>query len=518
MPMLIWNVVHTGVYHDSVTLMRLTRDLQVVDGVQRAAVMMGTPSNRALLREAGLLTLDGDAASPNDLIIAVEANDLAAAHVGAQMVEAALSTSRSLMLTSPMAHRPRTLRSALTLLDGANLALISVPGLYAGLEALKALRAGLHVMLFSDNVPVATEIDLKRQALARGLLMLGPDCGTAIINGVPLGFANVVPRGRVGLAAASGTGLQEVSCMISAAGEGVSQAIGVGGRDLTDEVGGLMMARALEILAADPATEVIGLLGKPPGRSTWERLQSQLAQISKPCVVHIPGLVSAAAGSWYAAATLEETALGAVALVRGMKTTPIEFTMSRAEIEGIIGEATHAMHHGQRFVRGLYAGGTLAYEALGLLQAQLPRVTLGALAGSEGHSVVDLGEEQFTLGRPHPMIDGTLRREWILRAAEDPATAVILLDVILGYGAHPDPAGDLLPALEQATRQARAAGRSLAVVASVCGTELDPQRRSSQIDALRAHGVTVMPSNAQAARLAAGIAACLMGDGGRHRG
>ena len=265
MPMLVRNVVHKSVYHDSVTLMRLTRDLQVIDGVRRAAVMMGTPSNRALLRDAGLLTPDGDAASPNDLIIAVEAADIAVAHAGTQAGEAALSASRSSTLTRQTTYRPRRLRSALTMLDGANLVLISVPGLYAGLEAMKALQAGIHVMLFSDNVPVTTEIELKRFALARGLLMLGPDCGTAIINGVPLGFANAVPRGRVGLAAASGTGLQEVSCLIAAAGEGISQAIGVGGRDLTDDVGGLMMAHALEILAADPVTEVIVVLGKPPG-------------------------------------------------------------------------------------------------------------------------------------------------------------------------------------------------------------------------------------------------------------
>jgi succinyl-CoA synthetase alpha subunit len=511
--MLVWNVVHKRLYHDSVTLMRLTRDLQIVDGVQRAAVMMATPSNRALLRDAGLLTPDGDLASPNDLIIAVEATDMAAAHAGAQAAEAVLSTSRSSTLPSQATHRPRTLRSALTMLDGANLALISVPGLYAGLEAMKALQAGVHVMLFSDNVPVTTEIELKRFALARSLLMLGPDCGTAIINGVPLGFANAVPRGRVGLAGASGTGLQEVSCLIAAAGEGVSQAIGVGGRDLMDEVGGLMMTHALEILAADPATEVIGVLGKPPGPRAWERLQNQLARLRKPSVVHFSGLICPVGASWCAAATLEEVALGTVALARGMRTTPIEFTMPREEIERFIGEATRAMQPGQRFVRGLYAGGTLAYEALGLLQAKLPKVFLGVLGGGEGHSIVDLGEDQFTLGRPHPMIDGTLRREWILRAAQDPTTAVILLDVILGYGAHPDPAGDLLPAIEQAIRQGQAGGRSLAVVASVCGTEQDPQRRSAQIDALRAHDVIVMPSNAQAARLAAGIAACLTGDG-----
>ena len=513
MPMLIRNVVHKGVYYDSVTLMRLTHDLQVIAGVRRAAVMMGTPSNRALLRDAGLLTPDGDAASPHDLIIAVEAADIAAADAGTQAGAAALSTSRASTLTRQTTYRPRTLRSALTMLDGANLVLISVPGLYAGFEAMKALQAGMHVMLFSDNVPVTTEIELKRFAVARGLLMLGPDCGTAIINGVPLGFANAVPRGRVGLAAASGTGLQEVSCLIAAAGEGISQAIGVGGRDLTDDVGGLMLAHALEILAADPVTEVIGVLGKPPGPATWERIQTQLAQLQKPCVVHLSGLISAAGTSWHTAATLEEAALGAVALARGVQTTPIEFTTPMGEIERYIGDTTRAMQPGQRFVRGLYAGGTLAYEALDLLQAKLLRVSRGVLGGGEGHSVVDLGEDQFTLGRPHPMIDGTLRREWILRAADDPTTAVILLDVILGYGAHPDPAGELLPAIQQATRQARAGGRHLAVVASVCGTEQDPQRRSAQIDALRAHDVIVMPSNAQAASLAAAIAARLSGDG-----
>src|SRR5919198_395597 len=256
----IWNFVRTGMYHDSVTLMRLTRDLESVSGVRRAAAMMGTPANRALLQDAGLLTLEGEAARPNDLIIAVEAEQPAAAHAGAQAAEAALTASRPSTIPGQTTRRPRTLQSALKRLAGANLALISVPGLYAGVQAKKALHAGLHVMLFSDHVPVPTEIELKRLALSEGLLMMGPDCGTAIINGVPLGFANVVGRGRIGLAAASGTGLQEVSCLIAAGGEGISQAIGVGGRDLSEEVGGLMTDQALAILAADPATTVVCVL------------------------------------------------------------------------------------------------------------------------------------------------------------------------------------------------------------------------------------------------------------------
>ncbi len=505
----IWNVVRKGVYHDSVTLMRLTRDPELLTGVRRAAAMMGTPPNRALLKEAGLLTPEGEMASPNDLIIAVEADEMAAAQAGAQAAEAALATGRSSVLIGPMTHRPRTLQAAQKMLDGANLALISVPGLYAGLEAMKALRSGLHVMLFSDNVTVPTEIALKRLALAKGLLMMGPDCGTAIINGVPLGFANAAPHGRIGLAAASGTGLQEVSCLIATAGEGISQAIGVGGRDLSDEVGGLMMSQALAILAADAATEVVCILGKPPGPETWERLQGQLAELRKPCVVHFSGVVSGVGSPWHSAATLEEVAQAAIALACGRRPQASEFTIPPAEIARLIAAATRAMQPGQRYVRGLYAGGTLAYEALSLLQAKLPRVVPGVLGGGEGHSVVDLGEDRFTVGRPHPMIDATLRCEWILNTAQDPSTAVILLDIILGYGAHPDPAGELLPAIQEAMRQAQAAGRHLAVVASVCGTEQDPQRRSTQVDALRAQGAIVMPSNAQAARLAAMIGAQL---------
>jgi FdrA protein len=222
--------------------------------------------------------------------------------------------------------------------------------------------------------------------------------------------------------------------------------------------------------------------------------------------VHFSGLVLGTDSTWYTAASLEETAQAAVALARGTRPKASEFTIPPAELARLIAAATRAMQPGQRYVRGLYAGGTLAYEALSLLQAKLANVAPSVLGGGREHSVVDLGEDRFTVGRPHPMIDGTLRRKWILNAAQDSSTGIILLDIILGYGAHPDPAGELLPTIQEAIRQAQAAGRHLAVVASVCGTEQDPQRRSAQIDALRAHGVIVMPSNAQAARVAALIA------------
>jgi succinyl-CoA synthetase alpha subunit len=512
----IWNFVRKSLYRDSLTLMRLTRDLESVPGVRRAAAMMGTPPNRTLLQDVGLLTQEGRTASPNDLIIAIEADDREAAQAGAAAVEAGLTMAGLAASTAPLADRPRTLHSARKSLAGANLALISVPGLYAAFEAMQALQAGLHVMLFSDHVPIEAELELKRDALARGLLLMGPDCGTAIINGIPLGFANAVARGRIGLAAASGTGLQEVSCLISAAGEGISQAIGVGGRDLSDEIGGPMMDQALTVLAADPMTTVVAVLGKPPGPSTWRHLQERIARLGKPCVVHLAGIAPPERASWHMAATLEDAAQAAVALARGINPTPFEFTLPEDEIRRLVEDATHPMRPGQRFVRGIYAGGTLAYEARSLLQTKLERVATGVRGGGEGHRVVDLGDDIFTIGRPHPIIDGSVRREWLLREAQDPSTAVLLLDVVLGYGAHPDPAGELLPALQHAQRQAQAAGRHLAIVTSVCGTDRDQQRRSAQVQALESHGVIVMPSNAQAARLATLIAARL-GEGTHNR-
>ncbi len=493
-----WNFVRRSFYQDSVTLMRLTRDMEAVPGVRRAAAMMGTPANRALLEDAGLLAAEGDAAGPTDLVIAVLADTREAAEVARAAAESALSARHPAAMPS-VAGRPLTLASALKALPGATLALISVPGAYAGAEALKALHAGLHVMLFSDNVPVATEIELKTLARERGLFVMGPDCGTAIVNGVPLGFANAVRRGRIGIAAASGTGLQEVTCHIAAAGEGISQAIGVGGRDLSDEVGGLMMERALAALAADPETAVVCVIGKPPGPATLAKLEGWIAKLGKPCVTQL-------GGARRVAATLEDAALAAVALARGTKPAPLEFSAPSGMIAQLVEDAVLPMRANQRWVRGVYSGGTLAYEAIDILKSRLADVAPGVTGGGKTHRVVDLGEDRFTVGRPHPMIDGTVRREWIQTEGADPETAVLLLDVVLGYGAHPDPAAEILPAIRAAKIAAESAGRHLAVVASVCGTEGDPQRRSAQAAALSAAGVVVMPSNAQAARLAALIA------------
>jgi len=500
--MTVWNFVHRGFYRDSVTLMRLSRDLEAVPGVRQGAAMMGTPANRDILRQAGLLGADGEVATATDLVIAVVAESAAVAESARLAAEDALTARAAGAEPGDDRPRPRTLDRALQVLPDATLALISVPGIYAGAEAMKALRAGLHVMLFSDNVPVETEIELKRLARGKGLFLMGPDCGTAIVHGVPLGFANAVPRGRIGVAAASGTGLQEITSLVARAGEGISHAIGVGGRDLSDAVGGMMMESALSALAADASTEVVCVVGKPPGATVLPRLSNQLATLGKPCVVCFLGQAprEATGDRVHAVGTLEDAARAAAAIARG--TTPLmpDFTLPAEQIERLVESAVRGLTSAQRFVRGVYAGGTLAWEAQALLAASLADVAPGVAGGGTSHRVVDLGEDVFTVGRPHPMIDGTVRREWISKEADDPSTAVLLLDVVLGYGAHPDPAGELLPVIRRARQ------RGLPVVASVCGTDGDPQNRRAQVAALAADGVIVMEANAQAARLAGRIA------------
>ncbi len=491
-------LVRRDTYRDSVELMRVAAELEQLPGVTRAALLMATPANRELLAEAGMLVGEATAARPNDLVLAVAALEDASAEGALAQAERLLIARVAAPSGSVEKPAPRTIAEALGELSAANLAIISTPGVYATAEALKALKRGLHVFLFSDNVPIADEIELKRLATKKGLLVMGPDCGTAILDGVPLGFANAVRRGRIGLVGASGTGLQQVSCLIDRLGEGVSQLIGVGGRDLDERVGGLTMLAGVDRLVRDPGTAVIVLVSKPPAASVARHVLEVACASAKPVVVNFLGGDRAAirqAGAT-AATTLEDAARFAVALARGESANPADgldpelAARARAQVGRFAA--------GQRHVRGLFSGGTLCQEAALILEQ--------VSDGVSGHTTVDLGDDEFTVGRPHPMIDFRLRNERIVAAAEDPTTAVILLDVVLGYGAHPDPAGALIPAVERARGQALKAGRALALVASVCGTVTDPQDLVQQEDRLAMDGVILAPSNAQAARLAALLA------------
>lgn len=500
-------------YRDSVELMRIAAEIEGLDGITRAGLVMATPANREVLTEAGLLAEAALDAGPNDLVVAVAADDDGAANLALDRAAERLAGAEEGPAAGETRTLWRTIAEGVADLGGADVTLISTPGTYATAEALKALKRGINVFLFSDNVPIEDEIELKSLAVSRDLLLMGPDCGTAILDGVPLGFANAVRRGDIGLIGASGTGLQQVSCLIDRAGAGVSQAIGVGGRDLDARVGGTMMLAALRRLDADPGTRVIVLISKPPAEAVARLVLEAAGSLKTPVVVNFLGgdaSVVRAAGL-VPARTFEAAAETAVALSRGEAISddgsagaPVDFDPFGAA-RGASAPAIASLKPGQWRIRGLFAGGSLSGEA---------KLVLGWALGAEAakaHEVLDLGDDEYTVGRPHPMIDPRLRNEHIVAAADDPSTAVILLDVVLGYGANADPAGAMVPAIRDAQQRATEAGRSLAVVASVCGTDTDPQGRSAQEAILAGAGVMLAPSNAQAAGIAAAIAAAAAG-------
>lgn len=487
--------VRRGAYHDSVTLMVVSQRAGELPGVRSALVAMATPLNLDLLRRAGH---DPGDAGPNDLVVAVAADDDAALGQARTEIEAALADDHGGEGggLDAEAAPARTLGAATRRAD-AGLALVSVPGEHAFTEAMDALRAGANVMVFSDNVPLDHEVALKGEARRRDRLVMGPDAGTAIVSGVGLGFANVTRPGPVGLVSASGTGAQQLCALLDAADVGVSHVLGVGGRDLSAEVGAASTLQALAALDADPATEIIVVLSKPPDKAVAERVREAAAACTTPVVL---GLVGRGERD------LTEVADAAVAL---LGRTPSEAPSWPA------GEP--APPGGFETVRGLFAGGTLcdeamviASEALGPISSNVPLEPDWALApeepleGVEGaaHAMIDYGDDALTVGRPHPMIDSTIRADRLAAEARSGLRTVVLLDVVLGHAADPDPAAGLAPAIADARRASRETGGALAVVVSLVGTRDDPQGLDRQARALAAAGAAVYLSNAAATRAA----------------
>jgi FdrA protein len=503
--------VRKGAYYDSVTLMNVARELAAREGVDDAAAVMATRENKAILAASGMESPALAEAGDADLVLTVRAGRGGVADAALAAADALLDAARGRKGGGTFA--PRSVEGALAVMPDANLALISVAGKYAGEIASRALDGGLHVMLFSDNVPLDEEIALKKRARGEGLLVMGPDCGSAIIAGVPLGFANVVARGPVGIVAASGTGLQEVSTLVSRWGSGVSHAIGTGSRDVTKEVGGITFLAGIEALAADPSTTVLVLVSKPPHPDVLSALRAAAVAAGKPTVSVFLGGKPAGPLD---ARTLDEAAALATALAAGADPEVARRTL----LEGDAGvgravEEVVAARGGRSRVRALMSGGTFAAEA-GVVFADegLKEVFSNvAVAGveplpdpltSRATTIVDMGADAFTVGRPHPMIDYSLRLKRILEEARDPEVAVVLLDVVLGYGAHTDPASELVPVLRQASR-------TVSIVCSVTGTAADPQNADEVAEALRGAGALVMKSNAEACRVAARAARSLGG-------
>jgi FdrA protein len=473
-------------YVDSIKLMAIAAQLRETDGVADAKVGIGTPANRELLQGLGL-TLD---ARPADVMLAVQAagDDAAAGALDAGERALTAIDEGAGGGGADTAPAPRTSAAARAAGgDAANVAIISVPGQYAALEAHRALTEDMHVFLFSDHVTVSEEVALKRRGRAAGLLVMGPGCGTAMLGGVGLGFCNVVPPGPVGIVAAAGTGAQEAAVLLAAAGVGTSQIIGVGGRDLHDDVGAIMFRQAMELLAADAQTETLLLVSKPPGREAVRALAD----------VDVNGKrVVAAFVGWRRDGDdpleIHDTVQGGALAAAGAPDP--DLTSLERSIQ--LGVGARGDDGGR--LLGLFSGGSLAHEAVTLLSP-----VLGPLGGNAGgdddasHQIFDLGEEEYTQGVPHPMVDLETRIGFLREQAADPSVGCVLLDVVLGHGSHPDPAGGLAPDLRALV------DNGTTVIAHVCGTTQDPQRSDLQEQTLRDAGVTVAPTNAAAARLAA---------------
>ncbi|MBC9718754.1 transcriptional regulator [Streptomyces sp. TRM66268-LWL] len=480
------NSLRRDTYADSVALMRAARTLGALPGVSAASLVMATEANLRLLADARLLTAEAERAGPNDLLVAVRGH--------ADALADALAAVDGLLAQpdSPAAPDAPTARALTEADPGTALALISTPGPYAAAEALKALRRGMHAFVFSDNVPLDQEIRIKQEAHRAGLLAMGPDCGTAVIDGIPLGFANVLRPGRIGLIGASGTGLQQVSCLLDAHGEGVRQMIGTGGRDLSADVGGITTLDALELLDADPGCELIVLVSKPPAPEVAEQVLARAARAAragKPVVAcFLDGARSVPGGRVTVAGTLRDAASAAVGRLGGK---------SR---EGFT--PPHLPVPSGRWLRALYAGGTFAYEARRILpDAATGTGPAGAqIRLPDCHLILDLGDDAYTAGRPHPMIDPTVRAAHLRVALADPRTAVVVLDVVLGHGAGPDPAAALAAEL----RRVPAAERP-PVVAFVVGTDADPQDRAAQEARLREAGALLAPTSTDAIEWAAAL-------------
>ncbi len=497
-------------YFDSVFLMRISSELEKLDGIAQAVVAMATPVNVGNLMASGYDLKREGALQPADLIIAIDAASDEAYAAAQETLDRLLAGGTDAgpgnATTGPLAS---TLAEALTIDPEANLALISVPGLHAAREARLALRHGLHVMLFSDNVSIEDEVALKDEAVERGLLMMGPDCGTAILNGAALGFANVCRRGTIGIVGASGTGIQEISSLIHQWGGGLSQAIGTGGRDLSKAVDGRMTRFGIRALGDDPETEVIVVVSKTPSPSVAEKVLTTLEATDKPGVVHFIG----ARATRYSEA-VDITASLADAARAALDKAGIRTDDAPKHVDAslkTVGPAGNPDPGTGRAI-GFFCGGTLCQETWSILHAAghdvasnvagLPDVKVHAETQVAGHVMWDLGDDVFTMGKPHPMIEPSLRDDRIAAAGEDPTVRLVLADCVIGYGAHENPSGSLASAARTALAAARSDGRELIIIASVTGTDLDPQDLRRQRAILKEAGVYVEASNAEAARLA----------------
>ncbi|AEB30431.1 succinate--CoA ligase (ADP-forming) subunit alpha [Carnobacterium sp. 17-4] len=496
---MLTTIIKNNSYQDSIVLMLLTNKINTVEGVNNVSIMMGTPANKDIFKTGGLYTPELEKASANDMAVVLDVKDESVVPNVMEEIDVFLEEQSKGMDNSDAQESVRTWDKAISLSKDAPVALISIPGTHAPLEIEKALDEGKHVFCFSDNVSIEDEKRLKLKAHEKGLLLMGPDCGTGIINGIPLAFTNVVRKGAIGIVGASGTGIQEVSTIIHKLGGGVTNAIGTGGRDLKEEIGGITLMDGIVTLENDPDTDVIVVISKPPAPAVREKVLALLRKITKPAVTIFLGeKPTYHEENLYHAYTLEETARIAVQLLNNEAVSVEEQAIELPEV---------AFSSDQKYIKGYYSGGTLANEAAMLIKEGLELTGSadkkeGFILKDAGYEIIDLGDDIYTQGKPHPMIDPDKRIEMIEQAADDSETAIILLDIVLGYGAHIDMATELAPAIKKAQDKAKETNKQLVFIGAIVGTDEDPQDIKKQKTILEEAGVIVADSNNQAVRMA----------------
>lgn len=491
-------------YIDSVSLMALSTKANQIEAIEQVIIAMATDMNKEVMKNVGLFNEVVEKAESSDLIIVMKLKETGEEEAVLAEVEALLDRKEKVDLsTGPRVFK--TIKEAHEYDDTTNLALISVNGHFAAREAQQAIDEEMHVMMFSDNVSIKDEIDLKDQAIKKGLLMMGPDCGTAIINQIGLGFANKVRAGNIGIVGASGTGSQEVSVRIHEFGGGISQLLGVGGRDLSREVGGKMMLASMQALAEDPNTDVLLLVSKTPAPEVEIKIIQQAKKIDKPIVIWFVGeMMNKVDGNLHFVDMSKNAALKAVELA-GINTSQLDLHPLNLPL---IADVRKKLNPEQKYIRGLFTGGTLCSEAYYIAKEKYSNVASNTVHSTEpidetvNHTFIDYGSDEFTDGKPHPMIDPSNRIEGFNRVATDPTVGVILLDFVLGYGAHEDPVGVMVPEILAAKAAAKKAGRHLEIIGYILGTPLDEQNLEGQLAKLESTGATYASSMQNAGLLA----------------
>lgn len=520
-------LVKSNYYRDSLNLLKISDIMKrSSSGIVEAVVIMGTKTNKAVLVKLGFPSTKINQATESDLIIAIEAVDKGSVDSALRKVEELLHSDGSSDTSNLVSENPTDLDSALVSMSNANLALISIPGEYVKDLSIKLSNEGIHQQIFSDHVPLDDELTIKEYAAKKGVLVLGPGAGTSIINGKGIGFSNVLRRGPVGIIAAAGTGLQEVSSLLDQCDIGVAYGLGVGANDPKEKIGGLMMLEALKVLEELPDIEIMTIVSKPPSPRAKKQIIDYIVKHGKKKYVlaflgggHDDSLPNSTKSKIVQVTTLASAVFAVAGLTSNelYKQSLVRLRIEPEILQRSVAKEWKGFGQQQKYIRALYTGGTFAYETQVILNGILKDLFSNAPTGrtkklpqsskSKKHSILDLGEEEFTQGRPHPMIDPTIRRLRLVEESQDPEVGVVMMDFVLGYGSNPDPVGAVLKEIGQVKATARKGGRYLSIVTHVCGTKGDPQGYDESVRKLENVGALVFPTNALAAIASAQIIA-----------